>query len=156
EDGGVFAVDGEDADSVFTGFVHHGLAGHNENFLGGNSDVFAGADGGEGRLKSGGADDGNEDDVSAREGREFQQAVGAGMDFDAGSKTGKKFVRSGGIVDGNGFGPMLVRLFGEQFGVIAGGEANKANTIRQIFRDFDGRCSDGTGAAEENYVFHPL
>ncbi len=73
EDGGVFAVDGEDADSVATGFVHDDATSHDEDFLGGDGDVLAGADGGEGWGEACGADDGDEDDVGLGEHGEFEE-----------------------------------------------------------------------------------
>ena len=40
ENRGVFAVHGEDTDAVFSRFAHDGFAGHDENFFGGDGDVF--------------------------------------------------------------------------------------------------------------------
>ena len=49
---------------------------------------------------------------------------------------------------------MSQRLFGEQFNLIAGAKAEQADLVRQILRDLDGAGADGTGAAEQNDIFH--
>jgi hypothetical protein len=120
----MLAIDGEDFDAVFAGFGHDDFAGHDEDFLGGDGDVFAGADRGEGGLEPGGANDGDEDDVGGGEGGEFDEAFVAAADFGAGTEL---FFEGGGFfdaLDADGCGFVFARLLDEEFGVVAGGEAD--------------------------------
>src|SRR5687768_9699344 len=60
EDGGVFGVDGEDGDVVFSGEGDEEGAGDDEGFLVGQGDGFASFDGGEDGGEAGGPDYGGE------------------------------------------------------------------------------------------------
>ena len=70
----MFAVHGQHAHAVFARLVHHDFAGHDEDFLGGDGDVLARANGGERGLQSRGADDGDQHDVRLGQRGEFEQA----------------------------------------------------------------------------------
>ena len=154
EDGGVLAVHGEDADAVLAGLVHHDLAGHDEDFLRGNGDVLARANGSECGLQAGGADDGDEDDVGLGHRGELQQAFVAGVDLDLGAEGGPEFVRLRGVGERDGGGLILEGLGEEQLGVAARREAENAQAVGQVIGDLEGAGADGAGAAEEDDVFH--
>ena len=64
EDRIVFGINRQDADSLFGGAGGDDFPGHHENFLRCDGDVLACFDGSEGGLQAGGADDGDQDDVS--------------------------------------------------------------------------------------------
>jgi len=153
EDGGMFAVDGEDADPVAAGFVHDDAPGHDEDFLGGDGDVLAGADGGEGGGEAGGADDGDEDDVGFGEDGEFEETGVTGGDGDAG-ETGGEGRGLGRILDGDAERMMSEGLFGEEIGIGAGGEADEPQFGGQVLDDLEGAGADGAGAAEQDDVLH--
>ena len=150
----VLAVHREHAHAVFARLAHHDFAGHDENFLGGDGDVLAGANRGERGLQSGRADNRNQNDVRRRQRRQLDQAFRAGKNLGRNAKPVLHFLRLRRIGDGNGLGPVLARLLEQQFGIVARGEAEQADSIRQILRHLDGAGADGAGAAEKNNVFH--
>ena len=59
----MLAIDGQDFDAAFAGFGHDDFSGHDQNFFGSYGNVFAGANRRQGRLQSGDAHNGNQDDV---------------------------------------------------------------------------------------------
>jgi hypothetical protein len=125
--GGMFAVDGKDADTMFAGFAHDDFAGHDENFLGGHGNIFARANGGESGAKAGSADDGNQDDVRVGHRGEFDEAIGAGQHIGGASELISQILSFGGINYGNGLRPMLDRLFEE---INSPGAKEQANAVR--------------------------
>ena len=105
-------------------------------------------------MQAGGADNRDEHDVCRGQGGEFEQAVVAGVNTSRCAEDRLDFARSGGVVDGNGFGAMFERLFGQQFGVVSGRQPDKADAIRQVLGDLDRAGADGPRAAQKNYVLH--
>ena len=154
EDGGVFAIDRQHAHAMFGRFAHYRLARHNQNFLRGDRDIFAGADGGQGRLQAGGADDGDEHDVCRRQRGEFDQAIASGIDPRRGAQHFFEFPRFGRVQERDGFGPVFERLFGEQFRIAARRQAHESNAVGQVLGHPEGAGADGPGAAEEDNVLH--
>ncbi len=49
---------------------------------------------------------------------------------------------------------MTQGLFGEEIGIVAGGETDEAELAGQIFDDLEGAGTDGAGAAEQDDVLH--
>jgi hypothetical protein len=45
------------------------------------------------------------------------------------------------------------RLLEEQFAIVAGGQADEADLVRQILRHLEGAGADGTGGTKKNDVF---
>ena len=54
---GVLAVDGEHFHAMFARFAHDDFARHDQNFFGGNGDIFARANRGQGGFEPSSADD---------------------------------------------------------------------------------------------------
>jgi hypothetical protein len=67
EDRVVFGIDRKDADVLLGCAGGDDFTGHDQDFLGGDREVFSGINRREGGVKTGGADDGNEDDIGAFE-----------------------------------------------------------------------------------------
>ena len=82
----MLAVDGQDGDLVLRGLARHFLAGHDEDFLAGHGDVLARTNGRQRRRESCRADDGDEDHVRLRHGRELDQPLGPAVACGAGGK----------------------------------------------------------------------
>ena len=90
----MFAVHGQDAPAVFLRLAHHDLAGHDQNFLGGDGDVLADANDRQRRLQSRRADDGNQYNVRPRQRGEFQETFPAGKNFGRNTAAGVPARRS--------------------------------------------------------------
>ena len=101
ENGVVLAIDGEEFDAALGGGGGDDFASHDEDFLGGDGEVFAGFNGGERGVESGGADDGDEDDVGTGEGGEFEQAFRAEVDFYIAGEQGAEGGFLGGVINGD-------------------------------------------------------
>ena len=76
EDGAVFAVDGQQLGMAACGQVHDQGTGHDQGFLVGHGDGFAGFQGGPGAFQPGGADDGADHHVDVRVGDHALEALG--------------------------------------------------------------------------------
>ena len=111
-------------------------------------------DGSERGLQSGGADNGYEDNVRRRQRCEFEQTLTAREHFGGSAESLPQIVRVGRVVDRDGFGPMLQRLFGKQFGITTRSETDETNTIGKVFGHFECAGANGAGAAKQNNVFH--
>src|ERR1017187_144880 len=83
EDGAVLAVDGQDPRHPPHDLRHPDLAGENRDLFRGEGQVLPRGDRGQGRLESRRADDGDEDDVGAGQGREVRDAPRAGQEAGA-------------------------------------------------------------------------
>src|SRR5438445_8912228 len=90
--GRVLAIHRQNADTLLAGFAHDQRAGHHQDFFGSDSDVFARADRGQGRLQAGGPDDRNDDDVRAGESGQLHQAFRPRKNFGAGAQSVAKFL----------------------------------------------------------------
>ena len=112
------------------GLVHDDFPRHHQDPLAGDGDVLARADGGERGLQAGGADDGDEDNVSLGQGGEAHEAVGARVDLDAGAEGVLQFAGLRGISNGDRGGLVLQGLLEEQLGVAARREADEAQAVR--------------------------
>src|SRR4051812_46083167 len=98
----MLAVDSQDTDAIFAGLVHDSFTGHDEDFFGSDGDVLAGADGGEGGFKAGGADDGDEDNIGGGKRRQPDQSFFARKNLGRRAERLLKFLRFGGIENGDG------------------------------------------------------
>ncbi len=86
--GVVFGVDGEEGDVVFFCGGDDEFASGYEAFLVGETDGFSGADCGVGGFEAGYSDDGGDDEVDFREGRDVDGSGSSVEDFDVGDAGG--------------------------------------------------------------------
>ena len=81
----MLAIHCQHAHAVVARFAHDGFAGHDQNFLGRDGDVFARANGGQGGLQARRSDNGDEHNVRGGQRGEFQQPRFAGINAGRGS-----------------------------------------------------------------------
>ena len=125
----MLAVHGQDVDSVLFGLAHDDLAGHDQDFLAGQGDVFACADGGQRRFEAGRANDGNQDDISFGQSGQFDQTFFAAIDFRRITQLLFQQLRVRFGLDADGFGMETAGLFQQQFDVIAGTQSHDLETV---------------------------
>src|SRR5260221_9790033 len=118
KNGGGLAIHRQNADALLAGFSHHQRAGHDQDFFGSDSDVFAGADRSQRRLQAGSSDDRNHDNVGAGEVGQLHQAFRPRKNFGAGAQSVAKFLSFGWLNNGDGFRTVLARLFDEDLDVV--------------------------------------
>src|SRR3569833_3283188 len=136
EDGGVFAVDRKDARACLAGEAGDGLAGSDQDFLRGEGDVLAGAQGGGRRANPGCADDGDDHDVGIVDGgKGFKIVIFAAEDA----------IRRKAEA-----GTYLL----EALMVATGGDADDPQPIGQSMDDVDGLRADASGGAQNDDVLH--
>ncbi len=151
----MLAVDGEEPDIVAARLGHDELAGEHENLLGGEREVLAGADGGEGGLEAGGADYGDEHEIGLGEGRQRGQALETVMKLRAcGDLAGAAREGGGVFVEQRGVGYAELAADLEECGrVLAGGDADELKFVGMRAEDAQGVFADGAGGAEEDDAF---
>lgn len=153
EDGVVFTVDGEDADTAGAGGVHDETAGHDEDFLGGDGEVAAAIDGGEGGFEAGGSDDGDEDEVGFGGADEVGEPVFAGEDRGGWGDHAFKGVGGGGVGEAEVAAGEFCGLLGEEVGAGGGGHADDFHAVREVAGDLEGAGADAACGAENEDPF---
>ena len=149
EDGVVFAVDGEDADPAGACGCHDEAAGHDEDFLGGDGEVAAAVDGGEGGFEACGADDGDEDEVGCGGADEVGEPVFAGEDGGGGRDHAFEGVGGGGVGEAEVAAGEFGGLLGEEVGAGGGGHADDFHAVREVAGDLEGAGADAACGAED-------
>ena len=144
----MLAVHRQHAHAMFARLAHHDFTGHDEDFLRGDGNVLARANGGQRRFQSRCADDGDEHNVRRRQRGQFDQTVFAGINPHRHPPNIFQFTGLLRIADGNRFGPVFARLFEQQFGIVAGGQPEQPDAVRQILSHLDGAGADGAGRTE--------
>jgi len=143
-----------DFDAVTLGLAHHDFSGHDQNLFGSHGDVFSGANRSQRWLKSGRANDGDQNNVSRGQGRQLEQTLCTRIDYSPFSQLICERFCPGRVADRHGFGPMLLRLGEEKVDIIARGQPDQADMIGQVFSDLNGAGANRSGAAQQHHVLH--
>ena len=142
EDRRVFAVHGQHVDAVLARLAHDDFAGHDQDFLGSDGNVFAGANRGQRRGQARRADDGDQHNVRSGQGGELHETLGAGEDLGACAQGVAQFTGLGRVGDANRLRPMLAGLLQQRLHVVARPQPEQADAVRQILGHFDGAGAD--------------
>ena len=152
ENGVVLAVDREDVQAARRRGAHDDLAGHHQDFLAGDGQVFSGFERSERRTESARADDGDQDDIRFRVGDEIDEAVFAEEDLRrvAGRESGAQFVEFQFVDEAKDAGAEAVRLLGEGRDAPVSRKADEFDAFWEVSRHLGRTLADGAGGAEND------
>ena len=150
----MLAVHRQHAHTLLAGLAHDNLARHDQDFFRGDRDVLARADGSQGGLQPGSADDSNHDDIRSRKRGQFHQAFGSGKHLGPRPERLAQLAGFGRVANRDGFGPVQPGLLEQQLEVVSRREPEHPYPVRQVGGDFDRAGADRAGAAQEDDVTH--
>ena len=136
----VLAIHRQHAHTLPAGRVHHNLAGHDQDFLARNRDVFSGFDGGKRGVEASGSYNRNEHQISLGHRREFHEAI------DAIRPVGNGRPCLGKLAGGSG----------KPFRIGMRGHPDDSHPVGDITRDLEGALADGAGDSKNNDISHEL
>ena len=95
----MLAVHRQDLNPVGLGLAHDDLASHHQDFLGGDRDVLAGPDGGQGRFQARCTDDGDKHNVCLGQRGQADEGIRACEHFGGGAECRPDPLGFAGIMD---------------------------------------------------------
>jgi hypothetical protein len=107
-------------------------------------------------LQSGGADDGDEHDVRRRQRGQLEQTFLARINAGGSAQRVFQFARLGRIAQWRWLRAGAGAFASGAIRVVAGGQADQADLVRQILGHLEGARADGTGGTKKNDSFHYL